>query len=163
VTPPPPPVVALAAVVAQQVLTRGARRPTGFRAVASSATAAASVALAVTAARQFRSRGTTLEPSAPSKASVLVTTGPNAVSRNPMYLGLTGLLFANAMRLGSWRALLPLAAFTLVIDRLQIPAEESALLAKFGAPYEAYRRAVPRWLGPGSIPRGRQPMQAREI
>lgn len=68
-----------------------------------------------------------------------------------MYAGLAGLLVANAVRLGSWRALLPVAAFTLVIDRLQIAAEESALLVNFGADYEAYRAAVPRWLGRTSL------------
>ena len=64
-----------------------------------------------------------------------------------MYVGLSGLLVANAVRLGAWKALVPVAAFALVIDRLQIPAEEAALLANFGAEYEAYRATVPRWLG----------------
>ena len=113
--------------------------------------AAGSGALAAAAARQFRREGTTLDPVDPARASVLVTTGPNAVSRNPMYVGLAGLLVANAVRRGSWTALLPLAAFTLVIDRMQIAAEEAALLARFGADYEAYRVAVPRWLGRRSL------------
>ncbi len=68
-----------------------------------------------------------------------------------MYVGLAGLLVANALRRGSWMALLPVAAFTLVIDRLQIAAEESALLGNFGADYEAYRATVPRWLGRRSV------------
>jgi protein-S-isoprenylcysteine O-methyltransferase Ste14 len=46
---------------------------------------------------------------------------------------------------------LPMAAFTLVIDRIQIPAEESALRSNFGADYESYRATVPRWLGPRSV------------
>ena len=83
----------------------------------------------------------------PERASALITTGPNAVTRNPMYVGLTGLLVANAVRRGSWVALLPVATFVLVIDRVQVAAEESALLANFGADYEAYRATVPRWLG----------------
>jgi len=66
-------------------------------------------------------------------------------------LGLAGLLAANALRLGSWRALLPVVAFTWVIDRVQVAAEESALLANFGADYEAYRATVPRWLGRRSL------------
>jgi len=111
------------------------------------AIAAASAAFASSAAGQFGRQGTTLEPFNPTRASVLVTTGANSVSRNPMYVGLAGLLVANAVRIGSWKALLPVAAFTLVIDRLQIPAEESALLTNFGAEYEAYRATVPRWLG----------------
>jgi protein-S-isoprenylcysteine O-methyltransferase Ste14 len=68
-----------------------------------------------------------------------------------MYLGLAGLLVANAIRAGSWTALIPVAGFVLVIDRLQITAEESALLAKFGDEYEAYRRSVPRWLDRRSV------------
>ena len=82
---------------------------------------------------------------------MLVTTGANAVTRNPMYVGMAGLLVANALRRGSWTALLPVAAFTLVIDRVQIAAEEIALLAHFGADYEAYLAAVPRWIDARSL------------
>lgn len=111
------------------------------------ATAAASVGLAGAAAGQFRAHRTTVEPFDPSKATALVVTGPNAVTRNPMYVGMAGLLVANAIRLRDWRALLPLAAFVGYIDRFQVAAEERALAEKFGADYAAYRRAVPRWLG----------------
>lgn len=107
--------------------------------------------LAAASARQFRRRGTTVEPFHPDRASALVTDGANAVSRNPMYVGLAGLLVANAVRRGSRKALLPVAAFTLVIDRFQVAAEETALLAKFGDDYEAYQAAVPRWLGRASL------------
>jgi protein-S-isoprenylcysteine O-methyltransferase Ste14 len=148
---PPPPLLAIGAAVTQWALTKPAPRPPPSRAAAASATAAASGALAAASVGQFRRQGTTLEPFNPALASVLVTTGANSVSRNPMYVGLAGLLVANAVRLGSWKALLPVAAFTFVIDRLQIPAEESALLTNFGADYEAYRATVPRWLGPRSV------------
>ena len=74
-----------------------------------------------------------------------------------MYVGMAGLLVANATRLGSWRALLPVAAFTVVIDRVQIAAEEPALLANFGPEYEAYRASVPRWLDLRSVTNARQP------
>jgi protein-S-isoprenylcysteine O-methyltransferase Ste14 len=148
---PPPPLLAVAAAVAQWALSTGAPRPPANRAAAAAAIAAASGSLAAAAANQFRRQGTTLEPFDPALATVLVTTGPNSVSRNPMYVGLAGLLVANAVRLGNWKALLPVAAFTLVIDRLQIAAEESALLTNFGADYEAYRGTVPRWLGRRSV------------
>ena len=150
---PPPPLLAIAAALAQSALSKGARGPSASRTVAALAAAAASGAFATAAVRQFGREGTTLEPFNPALASVLVTTGANSVSRNPMYVGLAGLLVANAVRLGSWTALLPVAAFTLAIDRVQIPAEESALLANFGADYEAYRATVPRWLGRNSVPR----------
>jgi len=51
--------------------------------------------LAAAAARELRGQGTTLDPFDPTRASVLVTTGANAVSRNPMYVGLAGLLLSN--------------------------------------------------------------------
>jgi len=148
---PPPPLLAIAAALTQSALAKGAPRPPLPRAAAAAAIAAASGALAAAAASQFRRRGTTLEPFDPAQASVLVTTGANSVSRNPMYVGLAGLLVANAVRLGSWKAFLPVAAFTLVIDRFQVAAEESALLANFGADYEAYRATVPRWLARRSV------------
>lgn len=133
-------------------MTRDAPPPTGIRALGATAIAGASLALAAASARQFRRQGTTVEPFEPSRATALVTTGVNAVSRNPMYVGLAGVLVANAMRRGSWTALLPVAAFAAVTDRVQIAAEESALLANFGVDYEAYRASVPRWLDRRSLP-----------
>lgn len=103
--------------------------------------------LATAASAQFHRVGTTVDPVHPTRASVLVTTGANSLTRNPMYVGLTGLLVSQAVRRSSWVALVPVAAFVLVIDRAQIPPEEAALRAHFGAEYEAYRARVPRWLG----------------
>ena len=68
-----------------------------------------------------------------------------------MYVGLAGLLVANAIRRNSWLALAPVAGFVVLIDRLQIEAEESALLEKFGDAYETYRAASPRWLDRRSL------------
>jgi len=99
----------------------------------------------------FRRSGTTFDPFDPAQASVLVRTGANSISRNPMYVGMAGLLVSNAIRRGSWAALVPVVGFTMVIDRWQIASEESALLANFGADYEAYRAVVPRWLGRRSV------------
>lgn len=148
---PPPPVLAFAASLAQRALTRDAPRPTAGRAAAASVIGAGFGALSATAARQFRRRGTTVNPVDPTRASVLITTGPNAISRNPMYVGLAGMLVANAVRRGSWRALVPAAVFTLLMDRLQIAAEETALLARFGDDYKDYCATVPRWLGLRSL------------
>ena len=144
----PPPVLALTAALVQRALTRGAPPPSAVRTAASVALAAVSGLIASAAARHFTRAGTTLDPSDPTRVSVLVTTGANSVTRNPMYVGLSGLLLAYAIRRGSWTALLPVAAFVVVIDRLQILSEEAALSAHFGIDYEDYRQRVPRWLGP---------------
>ncbi|MEP7330803.1 MAG: isoprenylcysteine carboxylmethyltransferase family protein [Terracoccus sp.] len=116
------------------------------------ATALASLALAGASAGVFRRSGTTFDPFDPAQASVLVRTGANSISRNPMYVGMAGLLVSNAIRRGSWAALVPVLGFTMAIDRWQIASEESALLANFGADYEAYRAVAPRWLGRTSVP-----------
>src|SRR3954447_5845188 len=152
----PPPLLASPAALAQQALTRGAQPPRAARALVATVIAGASIGLAAASAREFRRQGTTVEPFDPSRAAVLVTTGVNAVSRNPMYLGMAGLLMANAIRRGSWAALLPVAVFTVVIDRLQIAAEEPALLANFGAQYATYRASAPRWLDRRSVTIRRQ-------
>lgn len=144
---PPPPLLALAAALAQQGLSRGAPPASRLRRSAATATAATSVALAGGAASRFRAQHTTVEPFDPSKASSLVVSGPNSVTRNPMYVGMAGLLVANALRKGSWAGVLPLAAFVAVIDRFQVAAEERALAEKFGADYAAYCERVPRWVG----------------
>jgi len=150
---PPPPLLALAAALAQQGLTRGAPPASTLRRSTAAATAATSVALAGGAATRFRVQHTTVEPFDPSKASSLVVSGPNALTRNPMYVGMAGLLVANALRRGSWAAVLPVAAFVAVIDRFQVVAEERALAERFGADYAAYRESVPRWLGARSFSR----------
>lgn len=107
--------------------------------------------MAGAAASRFSRSGTTHDPFHPEEASVLVTAGANAISRNPMYVGMAGLLVAHAIWRGSWVALAPVAAFVAFIDRVQIQAEESALLEKFGPAYDAYRAATPRWLSPQSV------------
>ena len=147
----PPPLVALAAALAQRVLTGPTPRRAAARAAVTTTVSLASLSLAGAAASAFPRTGTTIEPFHPDHASVLVTTGANSISRNPMYVGMAGLLVAHAIWRGSWTALAPVAGFVLIIDRLQIAAEEAALLEKFGAAYEAYREASPRWLDRRSL------------
>ena len=80
-------------------------------------------------------------------ATTLLTTGPFAWSRNPIYLGNTvmlagaGVAFANAWLLGA--ALAAAAA----VSGLAIRREERHLEARFGASWLAYRARTPRWLG----------------
>jgi protein-S-isoprenylcysteine O-methyltransferase Ste14 len=111
----------------------------------------ASISLAGAAASRFRRSGTTVDPLHPESASVLVTSGANALTRNPMYVGMAGLLVSHAIWRRSWVALAPVAVFVALIDRLQIRAEESALTDTFGAEFDAYRAATPRWLDRRSL------------
>jgi protein-S-isoprenylcysteine O-methyltransferase Ste14 len=147
----PPPLLALAAAGVQRAVAGEDPARGRTRTTVTVGLSVASAAMAGAAARRFRRSGTTVEPFHPEEASVLVTSGANSISRNPMYLGLAGLLVAHAVWRGSWVALAPAAAFVAFIDRVQIRAEESALLEKFGSEYVAYRAAAPRWLGARSV------------
>lgn len=98
------------------------------------------------AAVHFRRAGTTVNPVRPENASQLVATGPYRYSRNPMYVADVGLLLALAIHLGSPASLIWIAAFTAWLHWLQIPREEQALMAHFGADYAHYCERVRRWL-----------------
>lgn len=147
----PPPLLALAAAAVQRALSPGASSPGTLRAATVGLLSAGSLALAGASAGQFRRSRTTVEPFRPDRASTLVTTGANALTRNPMYVGMAGLLVAHAVRRGSWPALLPAAGFVALMDRTQVEVEEQALRGKFGAEFDAYCAAVPRWIDARSV------------
>ena len=94
----------------------------------------------------FRRARTTVNPLRPANASALVTTGPFALSRNPMYVGMATLLAGWAAWLGTPWALTGLVAFVAWITRFQILPEERVLAQRFGAAFDAYRGRVRRWL-----------------
>lgn len=140
----PPPVWMLAAAGLQHLIA-GRRTPTNTSVTASAALASAATILGVSAIAAFGRAGTTITPEHPERATVLVDRGVFAHTRNPMYLALAGALVAHAVLRRSWLALLPVAGFVVVIDRVQIPGEESALRAAFGRRYDSYRRSTRRW------------------
>jgi protein-S-isoprenylcysteine O-methyltransferase Ste14 len=145
----PPPLLMVAAGGLQRALPgRGGSR---LRTVAAGGVAAVSATLAGASSRSFRRKGTTVLPFHPEQTSALVTTGANAVTRNPMYVGMAGLLLAQATYRGAWAALLPAAAFVAVIDMYQVRFEEAALRERFGAAYDTYSANVPRWLDARSL------------
>ncbi|NYJ00187.1 protein-S-isoprenylcysteine O-methyltransferase Ste14 [Nocardioides thalensis] len=141
----PPPLYAVAGGIAQHLL--APEKDAGaLRKAAAGAVAAGSVALLAGADLAFIKHKTTVNPLEPDRATALVDGGPFRLTRNPMYVGMAGLLAAHAIHRGGWLTPLPVAAFVAVIDRTQIPAEEAAMRANFGAAYDDYRAAVPRWL-----------------
>jgi hypothetical protein len=75
----------------------------------------------------------------------LVTSGPYAYTRNPMYLGHLIFLVGLALALRSPRAA-ALAAVVAAWFHRRVMADERQLRRLFGAEYEAYARRVPRWL-----------------
>jgi len=102
--------------------------------------------LAIAGVVQFRRADTTVDPRSPEKASTLVTDGVYEFTRNPMYLGFV-------LMLGGWVAILAspasiaiVALYAFYLDRVQIPPEEAALKARFGAAFDDYAARVRRWL-----------------
>lgn len=142
----PPAALCLSALGVQRWATAGRRpRRSPLRAALAASTALSATGLLAGSLAGFRFSRTTVDPRPTAAPSALVTEGVNAVSRNPMYVGMTGLLVGHAVLRGR-RAWLPVAAFALWMDRVQIPAEESVLRRTFGAEFEMYAAEVPRWL-----------------
>ncbi len=77
---------------------------------------------------------------------ILMTRGPYAYSRHPMYLAELGLWLGWAVLYGSIIVFAGLIVLCVVVSIL-VPREERALEAKFGEAYRQYRAHVPRWLG----------------
>lgn len=83
----------------------------------------------------------------------LVTTGPYAVTRNPMYLG--HLVFLGGLTVATRSPLALVAAVSMVPwfgNRAR--RDEIRLAELFGSDFEDYCRRVPRWF-PGTPPRPR--------
>lgn len=95
----------------------------------------------------FGRAGTTADPLKPESATALVTSGVYAWTRNPMYLGLTAVLWGWALRLGTLSPLAGPLLFAPFIQRVQILPEEHSLRALFDKDYERYCQRVNRWLG----------------
>lgn len=104
---------------------------------------ALAVMLVVWAAGEFRRAGTNVNPARP--ATQLVASGPFAYLRNPMYVSFLLLLAAFSLAGGLEWGLLLIPLLGLTLHYLVIVREERYLAAKFGEPYDAYRRRVRRW------------------
>ncbi|MFL1407403.1 methyltransferase family protein [Marinobacter sp. M1N3S26] len=75
----------------------------------------------------------------------LITSGPYARSRNPLFLAIMLGQFGFFLALPSLFSLVCLVVGVWVIRR-QALEEEAALAAHYGEPYSRYRQQVPRWL-----------------
>ena len=79
-------------------------------------------------------------------ATALVTSGPFALSRNPIYLGNTLVLTGAALLFGSLWLLPAAAAAAVAVTELAIRREEAHLAAQFGEAWKAYAERTPRWI-----------------
>jgi protein-S-isoprenylcysteine O-methyltransferase Ste14 len=114
--------------------------------VVGSGLAVAGLLFAISAFLAFQKARTTVSPIAIDQASSLVTSGPFAISRNPMYLGLALVLLGWAIGLGAATALAGPVIFVILVTIFQIRPEERVLREKFGDAYADYCKRVRRWI-----------------
>ena len=109
--------------------------------------AAGSMALGFTsmvwAWKIFHRKKTAVHPF--EESTCFVTEGPYRFTRNPMYLGMTLILFGIAFMAGTVPALLIPFLFFLTVDSAYVPFEEKKMGARFGEAYLHYRKRVRRW------------------
>jgi protein-S-isoprenylcysteine O-methyltransferase Ste14 len=76
----------------------------------------------------------------------LITSGPYAIVRNPIYLAMLGMMVATGLAVSRWQALAAGAIVFLVGTAIRIRTEEKLLRNAFGASFDEYARRVPAFL-----------------
>jgi protein-S-isoprenylcysteine O-methyltransferase Ste14 len=76
----------------------------------------------------------------------LVTRGPYAWSRHPLYLARHLMLLGLALFLASPSIVVLTVLLFILVESVLIPREEARLAARFTGPYEEYRSQVGRWI-----------------
>ncbi|MCT7375774.1 methyltransferase family protein [Chelativorans salis] len=103
----------------------------------------AGVAMEIFAVRTLRRANTTIMVN--RSAEHLVTSGPYAFSRNPIYLGNTAIMFAIGMISGVvWFFIFGIVA-AIATQKLAIEPEERHLALRFGKRYRDYQKKARRW------------------
>tara|TARA_B100000963_G_scaffold189336_1_gene164755 strand:- start:328 stop:765 length:438 start_codon:yes stop_codon:yes gene_type:complete len=103
-----------------------------------------SVGLIVWSAKELKNNETTILPD--GEPEKIVTSGPFKYTRNPIYLGMAGILIASAFLMQSLSALLIPVLFVSIIENTWIPHEETKLKEKFKEDWNAYSESTKRWL-----------------
>ncbi len=79
-------------------------------------------------------------------ATSLQTTGIYAITRNPMYIGLSFVYLGITCLIGNWWNIILFPILFLIIQEFIIKREEKYLELEFGQQYAEYKRNVRRWL-----------------
>src|SRR2546422_708948 len=85
-------------------------------------------------------------PNPVAHPSRLVTEGPYAWSRHPLYLARHLILLGAALLLASPSTLALTVLLFIVVETIMIPREEGRLAARFAEPYADYRTRVSKWV-----------------
>jgi len=104
----------------------------------------AGIAFEVWAMPKFRQAQTSVIPYRPTTA--IIESGPFAVTRNPIYLGMALLYAGITLIVNTIWPLLLLPFILIVMQRGVIEREERYLERKFGDQYLSYKSRVRRWI-----------------
>lgn len=94
--------------------------------------------------RLFKVHDTTVHPN--KAATKLITGGPFAVTRNPIYLANVLLIFALGLLIGTPWLLIAAPLNGFITQKLAIEREEKHLSSKFGKAWRDYAKRVRRWI-----------------
>ena len=103
-----------------------------------------SIGVIFLAFKELNKHETTIYPD--GEPEHLVTTGPFKFSRNPIYLGMLGIILSVAFLMQSLSALLIPVLFILILENTWIPHEEKKLEEKFKDQWNDYLASTKRWL-----------------
>ena len=134
--------VAIATLV--HVLTRANATQFFSSTIVASTLAIGGFAIMMIAWWQFKRHRVALCPMA--KTTSLITNGIYRVTRNPMYLGITMMLTALAVWVGTLPFYAAAVAFFGIIQVYFCPFEEAKLRRNFGRPFAEYADSVRRWI-----------------
>ena len=93
----------------------------------------------------FRGVGTEVMPSSPTNKA-LVTYGPYAVTRNPMYVGMVTITLGVALLVGAPLLFAAPVLLFLLDNFVIIPFEEAKMERQFGNEFRDYKARVRRWI-----------------
>lgn len=104
---------------------------------------AIAIALTISTIKTLAKNHTTVHPT--KAADKLVTTGPFAFSRNPIYLANVCIIIAIGLVFGSLWLLAAACAAAFATKKLAIEREEAHLQHKFGKAWHTYKKKARRW------------------
>jgi protein-S-isoprenylcysteine O-methyltransferase Ste14 len=117
--------------------------PFGLSRLLGAVLAGLGIALTIWAIAAFRAHQTSVVPHLVPRR--IITTGPFARSRNPIYLGDVMILTGAVLWWGAWPALVVIPAFVWILMRRFIAPEEARMKQSFGLEFEHYVQKTQRW------------------